>query len=214
MYVGKLVDECGGNWRQEHEADFKLPTMLSFLFQTMDALYCAVRIFPDTWTNTEPVKMLMGGTQSMCIRFNAGPDSLLMQKSAISLTGDIWCILKRLKKEELFDLEEPVSALIDLLEEFRDLRNFYAHLDERLSDLKNNGFTGSCETGCGIRYDDAKECFHMILVGNVFYYTSQGKCLKKDIGKYAFRDVIHLSLDIVRVISKHKDIPFEQLYRL
>ncbi|OEC58377.1 hypothetical protein [Pseudomonas sp. AP42] len=214
MYVRELVDECGSNWRQQHEADFMLPTLLSFLFQTVDALYCAVKNFPDTWTKAEPVKIVSGGTQSMYIRFNAGPDALFMQKSAISLTGDIWCILKRLNKEKLFDLEQPVSALIDLLDEFRDLRNFYAHLDERLSDLKNNGFTGSCETGCGIRYENAKECFHMILVGNTFYYTSQGKCLKKDIGKRSFRNVLHLSLDILRVLSKDKGIPIEQIYKV
>lgn len=219
MYVGKVIDGCAHDWVMSNNASHKLSTLLSFLFQTMDALYCSVRIFPDVWTNTSPTTALLCGSQSMFIRFNAGPDALLMQKAAISLSGDVYCILKRIKKEKLYDLSGPVDEMLDIYEEFHQLRNFYAHLDDRLANLKVHGFSGDYVTGCGIEYRGAIECFHMVLVGNIFYYTSSGKCLKTDIGRNSFGRLIRQSLKIVEVVAKHgqyknQKLPMDVLYKI
>ena len=101
-------------------------------------------------------------------------------------------------------MKPNIDALIVELDRFRSLRNFFAHFDERISDLNKHGITGAQNTNCGISYTaNATGCFHIVLVGNVIHFSSNGTAEEIDVGKDSFLQVLQASRSIYDEITSH-----------
>jgi hypothetical protein len=102
------------------------------------------------------------------------------------------------------ELESPISLLSQTANKFRDIRNFFAHLNDML--LKpSERIAGACQTDCGIEYGDAaKECFHLVLVENSIHFSHRGKAKQVDVGKWAFNDIFESARLIYAEVTSHK----------
>lgn len=186
MFATDTVQSATHWWCAENTVDPSVRRLLPFLFETLDALYATVLRFPDEWASDIPMRIQSGATHSMYIGIPLSPDALSLLRAAIGLVGDAFCIAKRLSLIDLRNLADPISRLLAQLEQFRDLRNFFAHLDDRLSNLDRHGITGTIQTNCGIEYNGANGCFHIVLLGNVLHFSSKGSALEADVGKNTF----------------------------
>ena len=160
MYTKQYIDTAVHWWSAENQPDNEVRTLLSFLFENFDALYFAVSNFPEHWSCDSALSVQSGGTHGMHINMGLSPDKMVLLRSAISLSGDIYCILKRLNSLETRGLKSGIDDLILETEQFRVLRNFFAHFDDRITDFDRHGISGEHSTNCGITYTaTAKGCF-------------------------------------------------------
>jgi len=205
MFAREYVLESAHWWCAENNVDDRVYSLVLFLFENLDALYTVLPDFPDRWASDDTFNMRSGGTHGMYLRNPSNPRDFAVLRSAVSLSGDIFCIVKRLGNLNIGNLSNSVVALGDYLEEFRELRNFYAHLDERLTNLDRHGITGEQSTKCGITYTkDAKGCFHLILVGNTLHFSSNGIPMAIDVGKPRFLHILELAKEIYSNLISHK----------
>ena len=140
----------------------------------------------------------------MYIGISLSPEALSLLRAAIGLAGDAYCIAKRLSQIELASLKQPLSELLRELERLRNLRNFFAHLDDRLANLDEHGITGSIQTNCGIEYSGATGCFHLVLVGNVLHFVSKGAALETDVGKTSFLGLLASARPTYAELANHR----------
>ena len=126
-------------------------------------------------------------------------------RSAISLSGDIFCIVKRLCDVDSKTLEPAIEQLLIELNKFRKLRNFFAHFDERITNLDRHGITGAKNTECGITYtEQTVGCFHMAMTGNTFHFCSDGNAEAIEVGRDNFVEIINAVESIYSEITSHK----------
>jgi hypothetical protein len=94
----------------------------------------------------------------------------------LSLSGDVYEILKpmsSLGRPELLELETPIKKLYDYALIFRELRNFFTHLGEAITDMDRHGISGPMVTDSGIAYaPSAKYCIYLIWENNTIYFTN------------------------------------------
>ena len=205
MYANLQESAAVHWWSAENKPDPEVRALLPFLFENLDSLYFSVSNFPNSWSCGATLGIQSGGTHGMYFKMGLPPDMSVLLRSAISLSGDIYCILKRLGSLETKNLGQSIASLTQELEKFRALRNFFAHFDDRISDLDRHGITGVQSTNCGINYtENAKGCFHMAIVGNIFHFSSNGKAEEVDVGKESFLKVLHSSRAIYKEITSHK----------
>jgi hypothetical protein len=113
-------------------------------------------------------------------------------RSILSLTGDIYNLttaLLKIKNGSLLELEASIRKLFDCANMFREVRNFFTHLDDVLTDMDKHGITGSANTDCGIQYTvKAKGCVHLVWNSddNSIHFTYRGGINKTTIEKSAF----------------------------
>jgi hypothetical protein len=70
--------------------------------------------------------------------------------------------LNNIKKEELMELSPFVPKLFGHANKFRQIRNFFTHLDQILTTkMDENGITGSKSTNCGIEYVHSHHVRHI-----------------------------------------------------
>jgi len=102
------------------------------------------------------------GQNGYCI--NVDPSDYDKVRFVLSLISDVYNSIKVLKEKNLPIISNIIENLYDLTDQFRDIRNFFTHLDERLSDLQKHGVDGPCQTNCGITLQNsAKNNFHLVL---------------------------------------------------
>jgi hypothetical protein len=76
------------------------------------------------------------------------------------------------------ELSPFINQMYDHANKFREVRNFFTHLDEVLTNMDKYGITGAVKTNCNITYTaNAKSCVHLVWHKNVFHFVYQ----KKDI---------------------------------
>jgi hypothetical protein len=190
MFASNHVQTATHWWCSENAVDPSVMRLIPFLFETLDALYATVLRFPESWTSDTPTHIRSGATHSMYIGISLPPEGLSLLRAAIGLSGDAFCIAKRLSLTDLASINDPLSKLLAELERLREVRNFFSHLDDRLAKLDKHGITGSVHTNCGIEYDGATGCFHLVLLGNVLYFVSKGSALEANVGKKSFLDLL------------------------
>ena len=148
--------------------------------------------------------MRCGGTNSLVISFDIGPEALFALRGAVGLSGDAYCLVRRLQASKIERLNQPLAEMATALEKFRDLRNFFSHLDDRLAHLDRHGITGTVSAGCGIEYENAKGCFHLVLMGNRIHFTSSGVALEVDVSKVAVLNMLRSARLLYAEITSHK----------
>ena len=186
--------------------DHPIRSILPFVFQTLDSLYIATRGIPSPWTNIIPAGVKMGGTNNFIIDIPLSPKDYALLRAVLSLTSDLYSLLTPLKKTgNLMELSSPLLQLHRNTKQFKDVRDFFTHLDERLSKLSVHGITGATKTNCGVEYTDtAQECFHLRLIGDKIHFTSYRKAMEVDVGKSAFDFIFESARLIYSKIISHK----------
>jgi len=204
MFASNHISTAGHWWRAENNVDAQAYPLLLFLFRTLDALYADVQRFPQQWAGDKPMGIRSGGKYGMYIGLSLSPDSFALLRAAIALQGDSYFIGKRLESLNVGGALKAISQLVQELERFRELRNFFSHLDERIANLDEHGITGTVKTNCGIEYDSAYGCFHLVLVGNVLHFSNKGAPAEADVSKTSFLRLLQSSRSIYEELTAHK----------
>ncbi len=117
--------------RKDRSMDQRALRLLILLFETLEALHATTRQIPDEWTQPEPGTSLIGSAHNIHLSTPIPTDKLIILRASITLVGDVFVISRALSRMDILELAEPVENLLSASEVFRDLRNFYTHLDER-----------------------------------------------------------------------------------
>lgn len=154
--------------------DTRVLTILPWIFITLDSLYEAVKNLP--WDSLARKSIdgnprIEGGGVMMIVGFDLSPQFYRDFRATISLIGDVYHLIESISKLDLMELTSPINKLYSEAKKFRDLRNFFTHINEQISELKQNGISGSCKTSCGIEYVNAQGCFHLVLSGNKVHFS-------------------------------------------
>jgi len=120
-------------------------------------------------------------------------------RASISLTGDIYNCLDAVLQKELYDIKPKIQKLFDETNKFRNVRNFFSHLDNVLKNLKDHGVDGPLTTEFGVEYTaTAKNRFHLVIHQETIYFTYYKKSEKMHIGKSAFIPIFNAARDVFR----------------
>jgi hypothetical protein len=124
-------------WTAERQArglDSAVGRLIPFLFENAGVLYTVTRSLPEHWDARPMPYLALRGTGNYFI--SIPPEAILPIRASISLVGDLFALLKRLSTLTLLELGASVALTLEATESSRDLRNFYAHLDERLTECR------------------------------------------------------------------------------
>src|SRR5919199_2572223 len=93
----------------------------------------------------------------------------------LSLVGDMYNPLQILNKNDhLAELTPFINEFLWRTDKFRNVRNFFTHLDEVLTDMAKRGVNGPANTNCGIEYTKAaKGCVHLVWQQYVLHFRFQ-----------------------------------------
>ncbi len=142
-----------------------------------------------------------------CYYFNLPitPQKYFYLRGVIALLSDIYFLAEILINDNnLQELEKPLKNLYAETNKFREARNFFTHLNERLSNTTKHGITGELSTNCGINYgSSAIGCFHLILIGNILHFTNYGKAEEIDLSRESFEPIFEATKEIYKVITSH-----------
>jgi hypothetical protein len=144
-------------------------------------------------------------------------------RSVLSLSGDVYEMLaplNNLTKEELLELEAPVKILCRYSERFKDIRNFYTHLGEALTNMVRHGISGPIITESGNTYaPTARHCVHLVWDNSTIYFTYKNRERTIVIDKPAYDPIFLTTKEIYRQITGHEInkndrhyTPIEELY--
>lgn len=176
--------------------------LLPFVLKTVDALYVTTMGLPEP-LHVGGILGMRIGVQSCVIRIPASAEVYARLRCALSLVGDVYNGVKVLLAEdvETRELRGPLDALFQEADRFRNVRNFFAHLDERLARPDKHGVSGPMPTNCGIEYaQGAAGCFHMVLQDDVLHFTNRQCAEEIHVGKNAYRGVFDHARDVYRTI--------------
>jgi hypothetical protein len=184
----------------------RIKIILPFVFQTLDSLYITTRKIPSPWSNSTGVPATIGGTNNIIINLDISPESLALLRAILSLVSDIYYMCKSLTNIcNLLELKTPIEQLCESTDKFRDIRNFFTHLDERLCNLDTHGITGAIKTNCNIEYTtSAKGNLHLILAGDKIYFSDKGEPKEVDISKAAFDYIFINARYVYAELISHK----------
>ncbi|MDZ4649878.1 hypothetical protein ORM67_04575 [Bacillus cereus] len=206
--ISKELESATHWWLFERRESFNesMYTVLPFIFQSLDALYITTRNIPTKWTKNELLRGSVNGTRSKKIILPDSAEDYIILRSSLSFVSDLHLLLKALiKKGNLMELEEPITHLYDEINKFRDVRNFFTHLDDRLLGLENHGISGKTTTNCGIEYgEDAVDCLHLVVLGNKIHFTQYKKSLEAEVGRDAFNAIFRSCKGIYEVLINHR----------
>jgi len=151
-----------------------LGSIMPLLFLSLDYLYIETRNIPSQWGTVIPKRIIkMRGTDNFITANFPSSDNYLRLRGILSFTRDVYSSTKALKSRDLFELSPLVKKLYDSSNKFREIRNYFTHLDEVLSNPSKHWITGSTYTSPVIEYvDTAVDCGHLIFSGNKIYFTS------------------------------------------
>lgn len=204
----KLIYRSTHLWWAERDSrgvDANIRAILPFLFKTVDSLYLVTRTFPDVLLKEKTGKSVIGGRNTILIGLSVPADIYANIRCALSLVGDVYCLADQLTKGTLLELAKPIEQLRNEALRFRDARNFFTHLDERLGNLSKHGVSGKAATKCEVYYEaSAHNCFHLILSGNVLHFTNRKRPVEAEIGKSAYAPVFATARLLYAEVISHK----------
>lgn len=201
----------------------RVVTVLPWIFITLDSLYEAVKNL--SWDSLA-LKSINGnprieGSGVMTIvGFDLSPQVYRDFRATISLIGDVYHLIESISKLDLLELTSPINQLYSEANKFRDLRNFFTHINEQISKLNENGISGSCKTNCGIEYVNAQGCFHLVLSESKVHFSYKGQAKEVDFGKDSFERIFEAARVVYAELIKHSNAnymnyrPANNLYTL
>jgi len=117
---------------------------IPLLFDTLDSLYIETRKLPLHSQSGVTSKTVTDSYTFTLGIFLSSTDYATL-RSILSLSGDVYGALTPLKDmsaNELQELEKPVKTLFNDSNQFREIRNFYTHLGEAITDMDRHGVSG------------------------------------------------------------------------
>lgn len=208
--------------RKDKGAHHYVVRCIPLLFHTLDALYIETRKLP---LRSQSGKTSQTVTTSYTTLYGIflNPTDHAVLRSILSLSGDVYEVLKpmnSLSGTDLSELESPVKKLYADALIFRQLRNFFTHLREAITDMDRHGISGSMLTAAGITYaSSAEHCIHLMWENNTIYFTYDKKEWKVKIDKTVYDPIFQIAREIYRKITNHHNgkflkqyIPVENLY--
>jgi hypothetical protein len=178
------------------------------LFDTLDSLYMETRKLP-----LHSQSGITGKTVSKSYTFTLGiflnPTDYATLRSILSLSGDVYGTLSPLKdmtSNELHELEIPIKTLFGYSDRFREIRNFYTHLGEAITNMDRHGVSGPLTTKSGLTYDaTAQHCVHLQWEkNNTIYFTYNKKDYAIVIDKPVYDPIFRTAREIWKEITSHK----------
>ncbi len=205
MFISNHIQSAVHWWSAENSPDNDVRSLLPFLFENIDALYFSITQFPEKWSCESLMGIHNSGKYNRYFKMGLNPRDTVILRSAISLSGDVYCIVKRLSNIDSKSLQPAIDNLLTELDKYRKLRNFFAHFDDRITNLERHGITGAKTTECGINYtEQTVGCFHMAMTGNTFHFCSEGNAETIEVGKDNFIEIINAIEPIYLEIISHK----------
>jgi hypothetical protein len=193
--------------RKQNGAHHFILRTIPMLFQTLDALYIETRKLP---LHSQSGRTMTTVSEAYTITYGIflKPVDYATLRSVLSLSGDVYEMLaplNNLTEEELLELEVPVKSLCNYSERFKDIRNFYTHLGEALTNMVRHGITGPVVTESGITYSPtARYCIHLVWDNSMVYFTYKNKERTIIIDKPAYDPVFRTAKEIYQQITSHE----------
>jgi hypothetical protein len=150
--------------RKDRGAHHFILRIMPLLFQTLQSLFIEARKLPlHSVSGATPEHV--NGEYVITYGIFLTPNDYATLRSILSLMGDVHNLLYSLNnigKEELMELSSFVPKLFGHANKFRQIRNFFTHLDQILTTkMDENGITGSKSTNCGIEYVHSHHVRHI-----------------------------------------------------
>ena len=192
------------------------------LFQTLGALYIETRQLP---LHSQSGRTMTTVSEAYTITYAVflTPIDYAILRSVLSLSGDMHEMLaplNNLTEGELLELEAPVKNLYNSSKRFKDIRNFYTHLGEALTNMARHGISGPAMTESGIMYSPtARHCIQLVWDNSTIYFTYKNSERTIVIDKAAYDHIFLTAEEIYQQITSHEInkndrqyTPVEELY--
>jgi hypothetical protein len=180
---------------------------IPLLFQTLDSLYIETRKLP-LYSQSGMMTKTVHDSYTFTLGIFLSPTDYATLRSILSLSGDVYWTLFPLKdrtSDELQELEKPVKSLYDYAERFREIRNFYTHLGEAITNkMDRHGVSGPLSTKTGITYESTTQyCVHLLWEkNNTIYFTYKHKEYEIVIDKAVYDPIFRTAREIWTEITK------------
>lgn len=206
------------NWwwmeRKHDGAHHFILRLVPFLFQVIESLYFQTRKLPLHHGIGASYKEISESYEITFSMFLPAEDFTTL-RVILSLIGDMYNPLQILKKNDhLAELTPFINELFEHTDKFRNVRNFFSHLDEVLTDMVKHGVNGPAKTNCGIEYTEAaKGCVHLVWQQNVLHFTFQKKICEITIDRFVFDPIFQIAKNMYSELISHKLYAEQKNYR-
>lgn len=188
-------------------ASMMLPIVL-FLVQSLHMSYrnFTLPVFQKpTATSRE------SGNNRFTTNFFTSPENYYQFRTVLSLLGDINNILKRTSNENFYGLDSEIKTLYSEIQKYKDLRDFFTHLDNVFDKNKSWGINGEHKTNFGLIYTkETKNCFHLMIYDETIYFTIRNQCKEVYFGKSIFEPIFTIIRNMYNKMLEeieHSDLP-------
>ncbi len=192
--------------------------ILPWIFTTLESLYIMIPKFSREWQGRVSTKV--DGIHTMIINIDLSSEDYAVLRAIISLVGDLYNLIESIKCGNMMELRHPLTELYNAANKFRDIRNFFTHIDDRIKNLDKHGITGARKTTCIEYGTNTKGCFHIIFSGQKIYFSDDGRDKETDFSNSAFEEIFNAARSLHGELIKHKTnansnyLPPDSLYRL
>jgi len=178
---------------------------IPWIFKTGDALYGSVKhLFPQG----DPAKagIAMSGEKNLIINLPIPPAGYFHLRGILAMTADLYRITNALLNTgDTANAESYLKKVRKGANKFRDLRNFFEHIDDRLINLDKHGISGQTNTNCGIDYAlGTKDCFHLVYDGVSFHFTDEKRAKERSFTFSDFKPIFEGLEGLYNEITSHK----------
>ncbi|MGW6663068.1 hypothetical protein [Peribacillus sp. NPDC055009] len=195
-------------WRFENKVSDSMLINVDWVFKAGVALYQSIGVLASE--KNEISKRIMrgtsGGTKQVVIQLPLNPAEYFHLRGILAMTADMYRITSAIvKNSETGDLKSHLNKIKRSSNKFRDLRNFFEHIDDRLTDFNKHGISGETETNCGISYtESAKDCFHLVFDGFSFHFSDEKKSKERSFTVNDFIPIFEGLEGLYDVLTSHK----------
>ena len=131
---------CSGRKNLKHvHSDTTM--ILRLLFKTLFSYAYLLRQVPAQWNNKKTYSgFTYGGKNSIVFDLDLSTSHYTALRALLALLGDMHNLLATLQKLSLQELERPIDRALNSVDQYRNARNFFTHIDERISGTNRDGF--------------------------------------------------------------------------
>lgn len=204
---GHLINSAIHWWCLENPVPDHARGLLSFLFTISDSLYTeAASLPPRRSIPRTPMRLKIGKSSEDVILRLLGPQEWARMRSAIGLAGDAFGIAKNLQKcVRGTSLEGPIDALLHELDALRDVRNFFAHLDERIESISKHGLSGGpLSLPFGVEIGESVGTFVLVVDGPDLFFSDNGVLRSVDVSRDGYVPALEALRPIYSTLASHK----------
>lgn len=171
---------------------------IPLLFDTLDSLYIETRKLP-LYSQSGITTKTVSDSYTFTLGIFLNPADYADVYGTLSPLNDM-------TSNELQEMEKPVKTLFGYSDRFREIRNFYTHLGEAITDMNRHGVSGPLTTKSGITYDaTAQHCVHLQWENNnTIYFTYNKKDYAVVIDKPVYDPIFRTAREIWKEITSHK----------